>query len=253
MIRKNKWLGLLVLIGTIVLTGCSKTPNGSNLETQLTEKVKEIEDLVTEKAELIKLKDKLQHEVEEIKEKLAGAPVEPGTPTPQQLGPSSNVIATSLEVIELLKDKEMNDLSQYIHPTQGLRLTPYFYIDTQNDQVFTAQDVATLDQNTNVFTWGDYDGSGEPIDLNFNDYYDEFIYNQDFMNPHLIGNNTSIGSGNTLDNIAQAYPNGHFIEFHFTGFDTQYAGIDWNSLRLVFEEENGLWYLVGIVHGQWTI
>ncbi|HHX60975.1 MAG TPA: hypothetical protein GX707_09735 [Epulopiscium sp.] len=253
MTRKSKWLGLSVLIVSLLLAGCNKTSNGSDLETQLKEEAEKIENLVTENTELIKLKDKLQDEVEEIKEKLAIGPVEPEPPAPQQLGPSSNVLATSLQVIELIKDKNMDDLAQYIHSSQGLRLSPYFYIDTQNDQVFTAQEVATLDQNTAVFTWGNYDGSGEAIDLNFNDYYDEFIYNQDFMNPHLIGNNTPIGSGNMIDNIDQAYPNGHFIEFHFTGFDAQYAGIDWNSLRLVFEEENGLWYLVGIVHGQWTI
>lgn len=253
MIRKIKWLGLSVLMGAIVLVGCSKTPDSPNLDTQLTEKAKEIENLLTENIELIKLKDQLQDQVEEFKERLETGTVETGTPADDQLGPSSSVLATSLAVMEVIKGKNMTDLSQYIHPSQGLRLTPYFYIDIQNDQVFTAQEVASLDQNTNIFTWGDYDGSGEPIDLNFNDYYDEFIYNQDFMNPHLIGNNTPIGSGNMIDNIDQAYPNGHFIEFHFTGFDAQYAGIDWNSLRLVFEEENGLWYLVGIVHGQWTI
>ena len=62
-----------------------------------------------------------------------------------------------------------------------------------------------------------------------------------------------IGKGNTLNNIAQVYPNGEFVEFHFTGFDTQYEGMDWTSLRLVFEENNGTWFLIGIVHDQWTI
>ncbi len=156
-------------------------------------------------------------------------------------------------MIKLIKAKDMASLSRYVHPTQGIRLTPYFYIDSQNDQVFTAQDLATLDQNVNVFNWGYYDGSGEPIDLNFNDYYDTFIYDEDFMNPQLIGNNTPIGSGNIIDNLAQVYPNGHFVEFHFSQIDPQYEGLDWRSLRLVFEQDNGLWYLVGIVHGQWTI
>lgn len=56
-----------------------------------------------------------------------------------------------------------------------------------------------------------------------------------------------------IDNMSTAYPNGSFVEYHFTGFDSQYAGIDWASLTLVFEENGGDWYLVGIVHGQWTI
>ena len=69
----------------------------------------------------------------------------------------------------------------------------------------------------------------------------------------MIGNNTAIGSGNIIDNVPTEYPDGEFVEFHFTGFDSQYEGMDWRSLRLVFEEHAGAWHLVGIVHGQWTI
>jgi hypothetical protein len=29
--------------------------------------------------------------------------------------------------------------------------------------------------------------------------------------------------------------------------------MDWRSLRLFLEQKDGTWYLVGIVHGQWTI
>lgn len=35
--------------------------------------------------------------------------------------------------------------------------------------------------------------------------------------------------------MAQVYPNGYFIEFHFSGFNPQFEGIDWESLKLVFE------------------
>ena len=165
--RKIKLLGLQVLIGAIILGGCAKIPETPQIETQLTEKVKEIESLVIENTELIKVKEELQKEVEAFKNK----PATPVGPTGSQLqGPSANVLATSLEVIELIKAKEMATLSTYIHPSQGLRLTPYFYIDPQSDQIFTAQEVAGLDQNTTAFNWGHYDGSGEVISLTFNDY-----------------------------------------------------------------------------------
>jgi hypothetical protein len=38
-----------------------------------------------------------------------------------------------------------------------------------------------------------------------------------------------------------------------SGFDPEYEGMDWRSLRLVFEKKNDIWYLVGIIHDQWTI
>ena len=162
----------------------------------------------------------------------------------------------ALQAIDLLADIQAGDMqavSEAVHPEKGLRFTPYFYIDTTEDLVFTAAQVSELIEDEEVYHWGSYDGSGDAIDLTFADYYSNFVYNQDFINADIIGNNHAIGSGNSLDNIAEAYPEAAFVEFHFTGFDEAFEGMDWESLRLVFEENQAQWYLVGIVHGQWTI
>lgn len=250
MIRCIRLLVIPMLIIMIVLGGCTEKVDTSEFEIQIIEKDRNIEALVMKSKDLIEEKVALENHVEKLEQELSKIEEATGS---QLLGPTANVMSTSLEVMQLIKDKDMATLSRYIHKGKGLRFSPYFYIDMQDDQVFTNQEVSTLDQNTNLLTWGDYDGSGEPISLNFSDYYDQFIYDVDFISPQLIGNHTSIGSGNTSDNIVQAYPNGRFIEFHFREIDPQYEGIDWRSLRLVFEQDDGLWYLVGIVHGQWTI
>ena len=166
---------------------------------------------------------------------------------------SDNVLLSTVRVLELLSDKDMDDLADFIHPTRGVRFSPYGYIDIDNHLVFTADQVDDLDDDSEVYTWGAYDGSGESIELTFNDYYDRFIFDQDFSNPQIIGNNLVIGEGNSLINIDEVYPDGHFVELHFEGFDSQYEGMDWRSLRLVFERVEGDWYLVGIIHDEWTI
>ena len=107
--------------------------------------------------------------------------------------------------------------------------------------------------NNEIYTWGYYDGIGDTINLKFIDYYNRFVYDVDFANPHMIGNNYLIGKGNSLINIEDAYSNAEYVEFHFTGFESQYEGIDWKSLRLVFEEDNDKYYLIGIIHDEWTI
>lgn len=221
---------MILLILIMVFTGCSQKPIIENPPN----------DVIKEKDE--KIAD-LEKRIKDLEENLESN--NPNTP--------SNLISTAIDVMELLKNKDMNSLSQYVHPTSGVRFTPYFNVNTQTDQVFTSSQVVGLMQSNQIYNWGVYDGSGEPIDLNFSDYYDKFIYDQDFLNPELIGNNFVIGKGNTEDNIAVAYPNGQFVEFHFTQFDPQYEGIDWESLRLVFEQYNNTWCLVGIIHGQWTI
>lgn len=167
--------------------------------------------------------------------------------------PINNSLSRVIDVMESIKAKDMEKLSSYVHPTRGLRFSPYDYIDTETSKIFTVEDIKVLDKSNEVYTWGNYDGIGDPIELNFNDYYDKFVYDKDFANPQIVGNNVAIGQGNSIDNTKEVYPNSHFIEFHFKGFDPQYEGMDWESLKLVFEEENGTLYLVAIVHGQWTI
>lgn len=151
---------------------------------------------------------------------------------------SSSLLPVALDVVNALKHKDMNAFSSYIHSTAGVRFSPYGHIDVQHDLQFSASQLPSLWSPTEVYQWGVYDGSGDPIQLTFQDYFDRFVYDVDFANPHMIGNNVVVGAGNMINNIQQAYPNGPFVEFHFTGFDPQYSGMDWRSLRLVFEEEN---------------
>ncbi len=43
------------------------------------------------------------------------------------------------------------------------------------------------------------------------------------------------------------------IEYHFSGFDPEYQGLDWKSLYIVFVPEGEALVLRAIAHGQWTI
>lgn len=56
-----------------------------------------------------------------------------------------------------------------------------------------------------------------------------------------------------LENQFEVYENPIIVEYYFSGFDPEYEGIDWRSLRLVFEQYEGSWKLVGIINNQWTI
>ena len=166
---------------------------------------------------------------------------------------SESIITKSNNVLLAIKNKDMEKLSTYVHPDKGLIFTPYAYVDPKKDIVFTANSVKGLLQDNKKYSWGAYDGTGDPIELTFNDYYNKFIYDVDFTNAVIIGNNHRIGQGNSLNNIEQVFPSAVFIEYHFPGFEKQYEGMDWRSLRLVFEKKNDIWYLIAIIHDQWTI
>lgn len=152
-----------------------------------------------------------------------------------------------------VKEKEMKKLASMVHPVKGVRFSPYSSIDMAKDLVFTKDQLLGMFESETIYNWGDYDGSGEPIKLTFSQYYDRFIYNRDFVNAEKVGFNEIQQSGNTIVNIRDVYPDGNFYDYYFSGFNPEYDGMDWASLRLVFEEYDGRWYLVCIAHGEWTI
>ncbi len=119
--------------------------------------------------------------------------------------------------------------------------------------IFPASQVLNFLPDKKVYTWGIYDGSGLPINLTSAEYYNKFIYDVDFINAPEISYNRIIGKGSTINNAFEIYPNTIIVEYHFSGFDPKYEGMDWRSLRLVFEEKDTVWYLIGIIHDQWTI
>ena len=125
-------------------------------------------------------------------------------------------------------------------------------ISAKQDLVFTAAQVRGFATDQEVYRWGSFDGTGDPIDLTVAAYWSRFIYDADFWQPHVIAYGEFVGRGNTLNNIAQVYRNAVTVEYHFTGFESRFVGLDWRSLRLILEEQAGTWYLVGIVHDEWT-
>ncbi len=168
------------------------------------------------------------------------------------------VAAQAAGIIMALKNRNLESLSRLVHPDKGVRFSPYTYVRIDPgspdgaDLVFNSTHIAGFFADQTVYHWGRFDGSGKPIDLTFEAYFARFIYDADFARPDVVGYNEVVGRGNTINNIAEVYPSAVTIEYHFEGFDPTFAGLDWRSLRLVLEDRTGVWYLVGIVHDEWT-
>jgi hypothetical protein len=176
----------------------------------------------------------------------------------RQYGQADPELAARAGQIALaLREQDWQTVAQAVHPGKGVRFSPYTYVRVDEgqeaDRVFSAEELAGLAVDETVYHWGVFDGSGEPIDKTFADYYSRFVYDADFYWAYAVGFNEIVGRGNTINNVAEAYPQAKFVEFHLPGSDPRFAGMDWRSLRLVLEQEGDTWYLVGIVHDEWTI
>lgn len=157
------------------------------------------------------------------------------------------------KVIYAISIKDSETLSEFVHPTKGVRFTPYTYVSLENDIVFNKDEMKDFFNNQDLYIWGYYDGKGDEVNLTPSEYYKEFIYSEDFVNAPEIGYNEILSSGNMIENQFDIYDNAIIVEYYFPGFNPDYEGIDWKSLRLVFEKYENTWKLVSIIHNQWTI
>ncbi len=157
------------------------------------------------------------------------------------------------EILTAIKDKDYKQLTEYIHPEDGIRFSPYGFIDTANDVTATRSTFRLNAYINKKRVWGYFDGSGDPIKMTSKEYFKRFVYDADFLNAEKTSLNVCLGSGNSQNNILAIYDNLPFTESYFSGFDEKFGGMDWRALRLVFKEYEGEYYLVAIVHDEWTI
>jgi len=197
----------------------------------------------------------LEEQVAEANQEISSLESEIATlQTPSLAIQDTTLLEAALATLDLFADQDAAGLDDVVSPSRGVRFTPYPYVDPSSDIVFyPGNTVPSMFTNTTVYVWGEYDGTGDTIANDFLGYYSEFVYDEDYLNAHMIGQNTLIGSGNVINNVDTVYAGDQYVEFHFTGFDPGLSGIDWSSLILVFDDDGTDWELVGVVHGQWTI
>jgi len=158
------------------------------------------------------------------------------------------------QVMSALKAGDMVKFATFVHPQKGVRFSPYASVLPDEDRVIKKSQLLQIWTSSNRSKWGAYDGSGDPILLTFRKYHRRFIFDHDFSRAKNVRYNGEImGHGTTPNNIRSSYPEAIAVEYHFPGFYPKVSGMDWASLWLVFEKQNGQWYLVGIVHDEWTV
>jgi|GEM_PF-668730 len=159
-----------------------------------------------------------------------------------------------------MKAQDFEAVSAWVDAEQGVTFTPYSHVNFDNDLTLTADEVAGIATDSTVRHWGTYDGSGESIDLTAADYWDRFVWNADYTAAPDVTVCGVAQQGNIPENVDTAYPQGtdaasgySYVEYHYSGLDPQYDGMDWCSLKVVFHQKDGAWKLVGIIHSQFTI
>ncbi|CAM3003379.1 hypothetical protein DRF59_17495 [Chryseobacterium flavum] len=155
------------------------------------------------------------------------------------------------EILQALKNKDYKTFISWIHPEKGIRFSMYAFVDLKGDKHFSKADFEKFQPTKTLFTWGAKDGSGDPYKTTINDYLQKWVFSGDFT-ASQYSVNKFIAGGNSLNNLKESYPAASFTENYIKGSEKN-SEMDWKTLRLVFEEFQGKYYLIAVVNDQWTI
>lgn len=173
--------------------------------------------------------------------------------TPLNANDNFSLLNTACYVLNALKEADYAAIASVVHPDKGVTFTPYSTVNFSTDQTFTQTQIKNLSDDDTVYTWGLIDGRGSLINMTMAQYFSEYVFNTDYTQASQIGIDRIMITGNALENLTEAYPGCRFVDFSVPEHDRSNQGLDWSSLKLVFEPGETSWYLVGVVHGQWTI
>lgn len=178
------------------------------------------------------------------------APVIPAETDPADNAP---LLKAGSAVLAALRDGDIAALAALVSPERGVTFTPYSTVDPHSDLTFLPDQLTQASASGTKYVWGYTQGKGDPIMLTLPEYLESYAFNADYTKVPIIGVDHVLSSGNSLENVSEAYPEARFLEYYFPSADLDNNGFDWCALKLVFELYDGAYRLVGVIHSEWTI
>ena len=154
-------------------------------------------------------------------------------------------------VVELISEKKWKEFSKIIHPKEGVKFSPYTYV-TEEAVTLKAEQFLDLTKNKKKASWGFYEGSGDPIQLNLNEYHQEFLYKLPYAqaNPGKPNEKqTTIGS--TVNNIPKVFTGEGVLTVQFFIQKDKEELRNSGGLTVVLKKDQDKLYVVGLVNCYW--
>lgn len=164
----------------------------------------------------------------------------------------SGLMELAVRAARFIKMRDFKSLSEMAHPTFGVYFCPGATVNLRNNKVFTQYEVSNFRDDENSYVWGVSTNTGVPIEMTAEEYFSRYVYDKDYANAPIIGVNYAARTGNSLENLSEAFPNAKFVDLCFPGTEANEYH-DWGLLRLCFEEYKGMQRLTAVIHSEYTV
>ena len=152
----------------------------------------------------------------------------------------------AIQVINALEKKDFKTIAKYTHPEKGLRFTSSSNV-TSKDIIFNSEKMRNFEKDNELYIWGKNAGIGDDIKLKPIDFYNSFIYDQEYSQCEVIYNYKSKGiSGNHY----LIYNGSIIVDYIYIGSESANY-LDGSNLKIVYQKcSDGNWYITGIINSQ---
>jgi hypothetical protein len=160
------------------------------------------------------------------------------------------LLEESAVIFSYLENSEFAKLAEKVDPIEGVTFTifaDFVKIDNYGGTPVTLTKDEIVDSLDKQFVWGQGDG-GPPLEVTFREYVQEYLLKREgdkITYETITFNESAFVFAGVLNTIHKNYPNAKYVEYYTPGED----GNDrlFQSIRFVFEEREGTWYLIGVV------
>jgi len=160
------------------------------------------------------------------------------------------LVKESAVLFSYLENSEFAKLSEKVDPIEGVTFTIFAdFIKTDNygGTPVTLTKDEIMDSLDKQFVWGQGDG-GPPIEVTFREYVQDYLLKREgdkITYETITFNESAFVFAGVLNTIHKNSPNAKYVEYYAPGEDGNERLFQ--SIRFVFEEREGTWYLIGLV------
>jgi len=160
----------------------------------------------------------------------------------------ASLLEAAGEVVRALRDRDLDRLAFWIHEERGVLFSPHRRLDPASSPSFLPGELPQFSDDTKL-VWGVQEGTGNTVELSFREYFETFVYDEDFAQAPTVSVNRSASPGDSPYNGHEVFPGSSYVEYYFPRQESR-GSAGWKSLTLVFLPADEGWRLVAIAHGE---
>ena len=172
----------------------------------------------------------------------------PASPSVSMSAEEASLLEAAGEVVRALRDRDLDRLAFWVHEERGVLFSPTRRLDPAVSPTFLPGELPGFSDDATL-AWGVREGTGDAVELSFREYFETFVYDEDFAQAPAVSVNRPAGPDNSPYNGQEVFPGSSYVEYYFPRQESR-GSAGWKSLTLVFLPADDSWRLVAVAHGE---